>query len=105
MTDQTKRPLYISYAGPLLLETPLLNKGSAFSLEERSTFNLEGLLPESIEGIEEQAKRAYEQLQDCVGMVEKHIYLRDIQDTNETLFYKLVRDHLEEIYHSFTHQQ
>lgn len=97
MTNQTKRPLYISYAGPLLLETPLLNKGSAFSLEERSTFNLEGLLPESIEGIEEQAKRAYEQLQDCVGMVEKHIYLRDIQDTNETLFYKLVRDHLEEI--------
>ena len=97
MTDQNKRPLYISYAGPLLLETPLLNKGSAFSLEERSTFNLEGLLPESIEGIEEQAKRAYEQLQDCIGMVEKHIYLRDIQDTNETLFYKLVRDHLEEI--------
>ncbi len=97
MTDQDKRPLYISYAGPLLLETPLLNKGSAFSLEERLTFNLEGLLPEIIEGIEEQAKRAYEQLQDCVGMVEKHIYLRDIQDTNETLFYKLVRDHLEEI--------
>ena len=97
MFKKPQRPLYISYAGPLLLETPLLNKGSAFSLEERLTFNLEGLLPESIEGIEEQAARAYEQLQDCVGMVEKHIYLRDIQDTNETLFYKLVRDHIEEI--------
>ena len=97
MVDSNQRPLYISYAGPLLLETPLLNKGSAFSLEERLTFNLEGLLPESIEGIEEQATRAYEQLQDCIGMVEKHIYLRDIQDTNETLFYKLVRDHIEEI--------
>ena len=86
MSESTKRPLYISYAGPLLLETPLLNKGSAFTVEERLTFNLEGLLPEAIEGIDEQAKRAYQQLQDCVGMVEKHIFLRDIQDTNETLF-------------------
>ena len=97
MSDSSERPLYISYAGPLLLETPLLNKGSAFSAEERLTFNLEGLLPEAIEGIDEQATRAYQQLQDCIGMVEKHIFLRDIQDTNETLFYKLVRDHLEEI--------
>lgn len=94
---KTRRPLYISYAGPLLLETPLLNKGSAFSEEERNIFNLEGLLPQTVEGIEEQAKRAYEQYKECVGDVERHIFLRDIQDTNETLFYKLVRDHLEEV--------
>jgi len=93
---QSRRPLYISYAGPLLLETPLLNKGSAFTEEERQTFNLEGLLPQTVEGIEEQAKRAYEQYKECVGDVERHVFLRDIQDTNETLFYKLVRDHLEE---------
>jgi malate dehydrogenase (oxaloacetate-decarboxylating) len=97
MDKPAGRPLYISYAGPLLLETPLLNKGSAFTAEERLTFNLEGLVPEAIENIEEQSLRAYEQLQDCKGMVEKHIFLRDIQDANETLFYKLVRDHLEEV--------
>ncbi|MBM4291826.1 MAG: NAD-dependent malic enzyme [Deltaproteobacteria bacterium] len=92
-----KRPLYISYAGPMLLDTPLLNKGSAFSREERALFNLEGLLPEAVEGIAEQAARAYEQFRGCVGPVERHVFLRDIQDTNETLFYKLIRDHLEEM--------
>ena len=95
--NHQKRPLYISYAGPLLLETPLLNKGSAFSVEERSIFNLEGLLPEAVETIDEQAMRAYEQYRSCQGDVERHIFLRDIQDTNETLFYRLVRDHLEEV--------
>ena len=59
--NNQKRPLYIPYAGPALLETPLLNKGSAFTSEERSSFNLEGLLPQNIETIEEQAERAYRQ--------------------------------------------
>ena len=53
-TPQKKRPLYIRYAGPMLLETPLLNKGSAFSVKEKQAFNLEGLLPFAIETIEEQ---------------------------------------------------
>lgn len=52
--NNDKRPLYISYAGPALLSTPLLNKGSAFSAEERASFNLEGLLPEATETIQEQ---------------------------------------------------
>jgi malate dehydrogenase (oxaloacetate-decarboxylating) len=92
-----KRPLYITFAGPVLLETPLLNKGSAFSLRERQQFNLEGLLPHAIETIEEQATRAYQQLQHFSEDIDKHIYLRNIQDTNETLFYQLVTEHLEEI--------
>jgi len=54
-----KSPLYIPYAGPSLLETPLLNKGSAFTAEERAAFNLAGLLPPRYETIDEQVKRCY----------------------------------------------
>ena len=92
-----KRPLYIRYAGPVLLETPLLNKGSAFTKDERHYFNLEGLLPHNIETIEEQAERAYQQFCAYSTDIEKHIYLRNIQDTNETLYFRLVTNHLEEI--------
>lgn len=92
-----KRPLYIRYAGPILLETPLLNKGSAFSDRERQVFNLEGLLPHYIETIEEQTTRAYSQYSEFEGDLDKHIYLRNIQDTNETLYYSLITEHLEEM--------
>lgn len=92
-----KRPIYISYAGPKLLETPLLNKASAFTAAEREQFNLLGLLPDITETIEEQARRAYAQLIVFRDDLEKHIYLRNIQDTNETLYFRLVVDHLEKI--------
>ncbi|MDN5565323.1 MAG: NAD-dependent malic enzyme [Psychrobacter sp.] len=92
-----KRPLYIPFAGPILLEMPLLNKGSAFSLEERDSFNLTGLLPQSIESIEEQSSRAYHQLRSFNSAMDKHIYLRNIQDTNETLFHHLIEQHIEEV--------
>lgn len=91
------RSLYIPYAGPVLLEFPLLNKGSAFSVEERSHFNLLGLLPAVVETIEEQAERAWLQYQGFKTDIDKHIYLRNIQDTNETLFYRLVENHLDEM--------
>lgn len=94
---ESKRPLYIPYAGPILLEFPLLNKGSAFTTEERHDFNLRGLLPETVESIEEQAARAYRQYQDFKNNNDKHVYLRNIQDTNETLFYRLLDNHLEEM--------
>ncbi|WP_444996001.1 NAD-dependent malic enzyme [Aliikangiella sp. IMCC44359] len=95
--NQKKRPLYIRYAGPVLLETPLLNKGSAFTVEEKQAFNLEGLLPATIETIEEQAQRAYQQFSQFNNDLDKHIYLRNIQDTNETLYFRLITDHLEEM--------
>ena len=85
-----QRPLYIPFADPALLETPLLNKGSAFSPEERDSFNLTGLLPHTIETIEEQSLRAYHQLRSFTDDMDKHIYLRNIQDTNETLFHHLI---------------
>src|SRR5690625_733972 len=92
-----KRPIYIPFAGPALLEAPLLNKGSAFSRHERQQFNLEGLLPYSIEGIEEQTERAYHQQRSFQTDIDKHIYMRDIPDTNETLYCRLVVDHLTEV--------
>lgn len=92
-----KRPIYIPFAGPALLEAPLLNKGSAFSEHERQHFNLEGLLPYNIETIEEQKARAYQQFCSFQTDIDKHIYLRNIQDTNETLYYRLITDHLQEV--------
>ena len=94
---ESKRPLYIPYAGPILLEFPLLNKGSAFSREERNEFNLNGLLPETVETIEEQAERAWQQYQEFKNNIDKHVFLRNIQDTNETLFYRVLADHLQEV--------
>ncbi|QSX33050.1 NAD-dependent malic enzyme [Shewanella avicenniae] len=95
--DDNKRPLYMPFAGPALLEAPLINKGSAFTEEERTSFNLEGLLPYYIETIEEQASRAYDQFRSFNNALDKHIYLRNIQDTNETLFYRLVQNHITEM--------
>ncbi|MDC9596470.1 NAD-dependent malic enzyme [Xenorhabdus anantnagensis] len=97
LEHESKRPLYIPYAGPILLEFPLLNKGSAFTEGERSNFNLHGLLPQAVETIEEQAERAYRQYRDFKNDADKHIYLRNIQDTNETLFYRLLDAHLSEM--------
>ncbi|WP_372626187.1 NAD-dependent malic enzyme [Arsukibacterium sp.] len=94
---KVKASLYTAYSGSALLETPLLNKGSAFSKEERAVFNLTGLLPPRFETIEEQVSRAYMQYKSFDTAINKHIYLRAIQDNNETLFYRLVQQHLEEM--------
>ncbi|MFT6286918.1 MAG: malate dehydrogenase (oxaloacetate-decarboxylating) [Alcanivorax sp.] len=91
------KPLYISYAGPSLLETPLLNKGAAFTETERRAFNLIGLLPPRYESIDEQVERAYKQFRSFDEPINKHIYLRVVQDSNETLFYRLLREHLVEM--------
>ena len=92
-----KNPLYISFAGHALIDTSLLNKGSAFSEEERVRFNLTGLLPPLIETIEEQVERAYSQFSSFSNSLDKHVYLRRIQDMNETLYYSLIQAHLEEM--------
>ncbi len=92
-----KHPLYTPYAGFTLLELPLLNKGSAFTQEERANFNLNGLLPHVIETIEEQHQRSYQQYANFNDDINKHIYLRNIQDTNETLFYHMIESHLSEM--------
>jgi malate dehydrogenase (oxaloacetate-decarboxylating) len=86
-----------SLRGSRLLDNPLLNKGTAFTVEERAELGLRGLLPPHVEKLEAQIERAYEALQKKNVDIEKHIYLRALQDTNETLFYGLVHAHLTEI--------
>jgi malate dehydrogenase (oxaloacetate-decarboxylating) len=97
MSDDTQRYLYIPHSGPSLLETPLLNKGSAFTARERAAFNLTGLVPPRYETIEEQVERAYMQYSSFDETLNKHIYLRAIQDNNETLFYRLIQKHIDEM--------
>ncbi len=91
------RPIYIHYAGQALLDTSILNKESAFTQEERNQFNLQGLLPSAIETIEQQVSRAYFQFSEFEHALDKHIYLRNIQDCNETLFYRLLIENLQEM--------
>ncbi len=83
--------------GMNLLDTPLLNKGTAFTRTERTGFGLHGLLPTEVETLEQQVVRAYEAYQRKDEDLERHIYLRALQDTNEVLFYKLLLDHIEEM--------
>lgn len=97
MSQDENRYLYIPHSGPSLLETPLLNKGSSFTARERASFNLTGLVPPRFETIEEQVERAYMQYSSFDEPLNKHIYLRAIQDNNETLFYNLVQRHIEEM--------
>src|SRR5437016_650680 len=82
--------LEVPFTGHLLLERPLFNKGTAFTAVERRELGLLGLLPPHEETIEEQVSRAHEAYQDKPTDLERHIYLRQLQDTNETLFYRLL---------------
>ncbi len=83
--------------GATLLDNPLLNKGSAFSEEERDHYALGGLLPPHIDSIEDQVVRAYAAFKEADSDLHQHIYLRQLQDTNEVLFYRLLLDHIEEM--------
>ncbi|MBT3350554.1 MAG: NAD-dependent malic enzyme, partial [Nitrospinaceae bacterium] len=83
--------------GNFLVECSLTNKGTAFTQDERRDFGLEGLLPPQILSIEEQVGRVYGAYCQQKSDIDKHIYLRSLQDRNETLFYKLVTEHLTEM--------
>lgn len=87
----------INDRGLALIRNPLLNKGTAFSPQERDLFELNGLLPAHHESIEEQLTRCYEAYSIKPDALEKHIYLRALQDRNETLFYRLILKHLDEM--------
>ena len=79
-----------------ILNNPFLNKGTAFTLEERQELGLIGLLPPYVQTIEEQAAETYAQLHTKANDLEKRLFLMEIFNTNRTLFYYLFSHHLEE---------
>ena len=86
----------VPYRGGALLRHPLYNKGTAFTREERHTFDLEGLLPAAVSTLEQQARRMYASIVRKADPLEQYIGLAALQERNETLFYRLLLDNLEE---------
>jgi malate dehydrogenase (oxaloacetate-decarboxylating) len=96
--EQTREDvLETPLTGHLLLEAPLLNKGSVFSAAERREFGLRGLLPPHSAAPEEQLARTYANYRRSSSDMERYLYLADLQDRNETLFYCLLREHITEM--------
>jgi malate dehydrogenase (oxaloacetate-decarboxylating) len=87
----------VPFKGHLLVESPLFNKGSAFSEMERDQLDLYGILPPKVSTMELQLRRAYKNYAKKPDPVEKYIYLLSLLDRNETLFYRLVLENLEEM--------
>jgi len=83
--------------GEAVLDDPLLNKGTCFTAEEREEFALSGLLPPGVATEDEQRARAYENYLRSGSDVQRYLFLAALQDRNETLFYRLLLDHLEEM--------
>ena len=86
--DTKKRPVLLN---------PFTNKGTAFSPEERSALGLHGLLPPAADTIEQQLDRTYENFQAKSTDLEKFIFLTALHDRNETLFFRLIHEHIDEM--------
>ncbi len=97
MKSTADRTIETALSGTALLEDPLYNKGTGFSAEERREFGLQGLLPPHVDDMRTQLMRAYDAYQRKDDDLERHIFLRSLQDRNEVLFYSLVVDHLPEM--------
>lgn len=96
--DETGADVYeIDSSGLEILRNTILNKGSAFPMDERILFDIEGFLPPAVSTLEQQVERRYEGFSSKPSDIEKYIYLRSLQDRNETLFYALLLSHLEEM--------
>jgi malate dehydrogenase (oxaloacetate-decarboxylating) len=87
----------IDREGIALLTDPLLNKGTAFSEEERTAFHLHGLLPPHISTLDEQVDRMFQAVRKFETRLERYLFLRELQDSNETLFYALLTRNLAEL--------
>ncbi|HLG18451.1 MAG TPA: NAD-dependent malic enzyme [Bdellovibrionota bacterium] len=89
--------LRVAYTGDELLHDPGLNKGTAFTADERRRLGLEGLLPPRICSQDEQVARVLENYRKKPNELEKFIHMGGLQDRNETLFYRVIQDHIEEM--------
>ncbi len=96
-TNEEEVVVETTLSGQRLLENPLLNKGSAFSEEEREAFNLLGLLPAYVAQMEDQLARTYENYQRKDSDLERYIYLASLHDRNEALFFRLASEHIKEM--------
>jgi len=79
------------------MSSATFNKGTAFTRKERDAFHLHGLLPYAVETLDQQAARCYAQFKEMTSPLQKFIYLNNLHEQNDTLFYKLVTSHLEEM--------
>ncbi|HFC6353172.1 TPA: NAD-dependent malic enzyme [Neisseria elongata] len=82
---------------PEILQNPLTNKDTAFTVEERKKYGLIGRLPAAVETLDQQAARAYRQYASYAENIEKYIFLDQLHNRNEVLYYKLLTDHLAEM--------
>ena len=93
MSTTTKR----TPAVPAVLQDPISNRGVAFSQAERDRLGLTGRLPSAVLTLDQQALRAYQQLQRQPDDLAKNVYLEQLHDRNETLYYRVLADHLAEL--------
>lgn len=89
--------LQVRARGRRILRNPVANRGTAFTLEERELLGLSGMLPSQVTTIEEQLRRSYAQYSRSPSPLAKFIYLSQLRDRNEVLFYRLLSEHLEEM--------
>jgi malic enzyme len=92
-----QRYMAVNAKGRALLLNPLTNKGTAFTNRERDELDLHGLLPPTVFTIKQQLQRTYESYLAKTSNLERYIYLESLQDRNETLFYRLVFEHIDEM--------
>lgn len=97
-TDDRGEPYILAHAhGMLLLRLVLLNKGTAFTLEERAELGLDGLLPPAVNTLEQQLVRVYSGYSSQPSPIAKYQFLRSLQERHELLFYAMLAKHLEEM--------
>ena len=94
----TSGPQDCALTGSALLRNPYLNKGSAFTNDERDTFELNGLLPRKVNSLEDQVRRAYDQYNTHRTPIGKNAFMTSMKVQNEVLYYRLIQDHLKEMF-------
>src|SRR6202166_4121499 len=97
MNHKSLQTVHTALSGYELLNDPLLNKGTAFTEAERDAFDLHGLLPPHVDELDYQVKRRLDAFRKLGGDIQKYVFLRGLQDTNETLFYALLTGNIEEM--------